>query len=985
VVASVTTNSLSVVNHITITSGTLSAPVQTVSLGGNWNNNTGVFIPGTGHVLFNGGSAQTIFKAAGEVFNNITFSNAGNKLLLSSITANTITINAGSLSANSFSISLSGNWVNNGGTFIPGTGTTIFTNTVTQTIFKSGGETFNNIIFSGAGNKSLLSAINVNTLTINAGTLTANNSNINLTGNWVNNGGSYVPGTNTTLFTGTTGQTIFKTGGEIFNDVSFINAGTKTLLSVITASNVTINTGSTLDVNTTNHQVNVKGDFLNSGVFTAQKGLVFLNGTVAQTIGGSAITNFYNLSLDNSAGALLSSAENLINTLTLSNGIFNTNAKVFTMVSTATNTARVAPITGTGDIIGNVTVQRYAPGGYTGWALLGTPISSSLTFQDWDDDMPISCSSCPDGSAAGFLSIYHYDETAIGSYSASTAYVPLSSITNPIVPNRGYWVYLGTGQTATSPITIDVTGSLRKFSNVIPLTKTNTGAVSDDGWNLIHNPYPSAIKWSSLRSGNSNVDNAIYGYNADLNGGAGGTVVFVNNISSPAIGAGGISDTIPMCQGFQVHCTASTNLTALETHKVSGNPSFLKMSQTTQLATNQQLLRLHLRGPMSFRDETVLYMESGATNNFDSEYDAIKMVGQDPNAPLIMLQSGVDEFQVNGVSPITSTFSMPIKTTTGYNGTYTISATNFNSFPAGACISLYDSFTGTTTNLKTNNYVFTLNSSSTNPRFVLNITINPLNITTHAQQPNCIAPNSGAIRAIGNSSGPWNYSWKDDNGVTVKTSLNKATEDTLTNLSGGNYSLEINTVGQCDNHDSTFTLDFVQQTTAQFVATDTSYLSNNGLVQFTNTSTNAVSNIWDFGDGFGTSVANSPLYNYSSAGVYTVTLISTSNSGCLDTTYRSVVVISDILITGVSQSKTGSLVLKSLEVNEFLLQGFMEGNENLTLKLYDGFGKMTTDYGILNSVSIHLPLNLNNLKPGIYFLSITGSKIQQSIKLPVTK
>lgn len=985
VTASVTTNSLSVISNITISSGTLSATGQTLSLGGNWNNNTGVFMPGTGLVLFNGTSGQTLYKSTGEIFNNITFSNGGNKTLLSSITANTLTINAGSLTANNFSISLSGNWINNGGSFVPGTGTTIFTNTVTQTIFKSGGETFNNIIFSGSGNKSLLSAISVNTLTINTGTLTANNSSVTLTGSWVNNGGLYVPGTNTTLFTGTLAQTIFKTGGEIFNNVSFSNAGTKTLLSAITASNVVINSGAVLDANTTNNQVSVRGDFLNSGIFTAQKGLVLLNGTVAQNIGGSTITNFYNLSLNNTAGATLNNAENLINTLTLSNGIFTTNAQVFTMVSTATNTARVAAITGTGDIIGNVTVQRYAPGGYTGWALLGTPISSALTFQDWDDDMPISCNSCPDGSAAGFLSIYSYDETAAGSYSVSTAYIPLSAITNPITPNKGYWVYLGTGQTSTSPITIDVTGSLRKFSNVIPLTKTNTGLVSDDGWNLIHNPYPSAIKWSSLRNGNTSVDNAIYGYNADLNGGAGGTVAFVNGISSPAVGSGGISDTIPMCQGFQVHCTASTNLTALETHKVSGNPSFLKMNQTAQVATTQQLLRLHLYGPTSFHDETVLYMQPGATNNFDTEYDAIKMVGQDPNAPLIMFHSGADEFQVNGVSPIASSFSMPLKTTTGYNGTYTISAANFNSFPTGACISLYDSFNGITTNLKTNNYVFTLSSSTTNPRFVLNITINPLNITTHLTQPNCIDPGSGTIRAIGNNAGPWNYSWKDVNGITVKTSLNKSTADTLANLSGGDYSLEINTVGQCDNHDSTFTVDFVQIPSAQFTSVDTTYLSNGGFVQFTNSSLNATNNAWDFGDNFGTSLSSNPLYNYSSAGIYTVTLISASSSGCLDTAYQSVVVVSDMLVTGIAKIKDGALLLKTLDQNEYLLQGFLEGNENLNFKLFDGFGKIIADYGYLNSSSIHLPLNLNNLKAGLYFLTITGSETQQSIKLPVTK
>ncbi|MES2761523.1 MAG: PKD domain-containing protein [Bacteroidota bacterium] len=843
-----------------------------------------------------------------------------------------------------------------------------------------------NVLVNSANvNASLLtnSLSVINNITINSGTLTANTFAISLGRNWANNGGIFAPGTGTVTFSGTLSQTIFKTGGETFNDIAFTNAGTKTLLSAITASNVVINTGSNLNVNTTNNQVTVRGNFTNSGSFNAQRGLVFLNGTVAQSIGGTSTTDFYNLTLNNNAGANITHAENLISTLTLNNGAFNTNAQIFTMVSTATNTARIAQITGTGDIIGNLNVQRYAPGGYTGWALLGTPISSALTFQAWDDDMAISCSSCPDGSANGFLSIYSYSEAAVGSYSSTASYVPLTAITNPIVPNKGYWVYLGTGPNATAPITIDVTGTVRKFNNAIPLTRTNTGSVMNDGWNLIHNPYPSAIRWSSLRNGNASVDNAIYGYNADLNGGAGASVSFVNGISSPAIGAGGISDSIPMFQGFQVHCTANATLTALESYKIGGNPAFVKMSQTAQVASSAQpLLRFYLDGPTSFHDETVLYMQAGATNNFDIEYDAIKMAGQDPSAPTIMFQNGADEYHINGVDIITSTFSMPLKATTGYTGTYTISLANFNSFPTGACISLYDTFTGITTDLKTNSYVFTLNSSTTGTRFVVNITINPLTINSTISQPNCNDPSAGEIIVSGNSSGPWNYYWKNAGGSVIKTSLNKASADTLLNLSGGDYSIDINTVGQCDANDSTFTINVVDPVTAQFSSVDTTYLSSGATVIFNNISTNSMNDSWNFGDGFGFSSVPNPTYNYSASGVYTVSLISTSNSGCIDTTYKSIVVIADI-VTGVFSQNSESLIIKTVSENEYLIEGIVNTEATVNFKLFDALGKLVNDYGDLNSAAINLRVNLKDHKAGIYFLNVTGTHTQKTIKLPV--
>ena len=980
--ATLLTNSLSIISNVNINTGTLTANSFDLSLGKNWVNSGGVFVPGTGMVLFNGTTAQTIFKAGGETFNHIAFSNAGNKTLLSPITTNTLTINSGTFTANTFSTSVLGNWVNNGGTFAPGTATVFFSGTTAQSIFKSGGETFNNITFSNAGIKTLLSNITTNTLTITSGTLAGSSFGMFVNGNWVNNGGILSPGTGTVTMNGTVAQTIFKSGGETFNTIAFNNNGAKTLLSNITATNVVINTSSNLDVTATNYTVAVKTLFSNSGTFTARKGVVLFNGITAATIGGSTTTDFWDVTLNNTAGVSLAHAENLVNTLTLTNGTFSTSAQPFTMISTSSNTARIAAIAATANIIGNVIVQRYAPGGYTGWALLGTPISSALTLQDWDDDIYISCPTCPDGSAAGFRSIYTYNEAAVGSYSSAASYIPLTSITNPITPNKGYWVYLGTGSSSTAPITLDVTGSVRKFSNSIPLTRTNTGSVPNDGWNLIHNPFPSPIKWSLLKGATANIDNAIYSYNADLNGGAGGSAAYVNGISSPALGAGGISDTIPMCQGFYVHCTANTTLTAVEANKVSGNPTFLKMNNTGSLSSPQELLRLYVKGSNLHNDETVLYLQNGATDGFDAEYDAIKMAGQDPSAPSIVLEDDSVEYQINAIAPITSNFSMRVKTLTGITGTYTVGITDYNNFPSGACISLYDTITGITTDLRAGNYVFTLNASLTKARFRLNITLNPLDVTTNIAQPLCDDPDAGMITAVGNNAGPWNYYWKDINGTLLRVKLNRLVADTLQGLSDGDYYVEVNTVGSCDNNTTLFSINAVTIPDAQFTSVDTVDLMLGGSIDFLNTSLNGSSYSWDFGDNTGVSTLESPTYYYSSVGVYTVSLITTSMEGCSDTIVKEIVVTN--AATGImSYSEGSSLVLKTLGDNEFTLHGNVKGNGVLNIKLHDVLGKLIIDYGNYNSDDINLPVNLQGYKAGIYFLDITGDNMRQTIKLPV--
>jgi len=817
-------------------------------------------------------------------------------------------------------------------------------------------------------------------IVIATGTLNANNLGISLGGNWINNGGLFTPGTGTVNFNSGTAQYLLKSGGETFNHLLFTGSGVKTFSSAITSNgNFSVSSGSSVDVSSLNNQLTVKGNFVNNGTFTTRTGLVAFTGTVAQTIGGSSVTDFYDMTLGNPAGASLSSAENLRGTLTLTTGVLNTNSQVFTMVSTATATARIAEITGSGDITGNVTVQRFVPGGTTGWCFIGTPLSSALTLNDWDDDIYISCPTCPDGSAGGFLSIYTYDETKSGFYDDYLSYIPLSTINDPIQAGKGYWVYSGTGQFTSADITMDVTGAVRKFNYTIPLNYTNYGSAVDDGWNLIHNPYPSPVSWSALKGTTANIDDAIYVWNTDLNGGTGGFASYVNGVSSPAVGSGGVGNTIPMWQGFYVHSTGATALNALESNKVAGNPTFLK--QNSAAASSGPLLRLNLKNNV-FNDETVLYLQAGANDIFDKDYDSYKMRGQDPNAPSIALEKGNKVFQINGVAPINGNFTMPLKTLTGYPGTYTISATNFSTFPNGACINLYDKFTGLTTNLKTSSYVFTLSDTTTVARFNLNITINPLNINSNINQPTCISPTNGQIIAVGANSGPWNYYWTS-NGSLVKTSLNKATADTLYNLSNGNYELEMNSVGMCDNNNSNYQVIGLFVPSASFQSVDTLDLNQSLSVTFTNTSQDAILYFWEFGDGIGTSTNAQPVYYYTSPGTYKVKMISWSVSNCADTASKYITVIGNAVGLNASSLTEASLLVKTLSNNEFVIQQRFTQPQTITFKLLDLSGRIIADYGTITSDTIDLPLDLKSFPAGIYFLNMTSGNENKIIKLPV--
>lgn len=80
------------------------------------------------------------------------------------------------------------------------------------------------------------------------------------------------------------------------------------------------------------------------------------------------------------------------------------------------------------------------------------------------------------------------------------------------------------------------------------------------------------------------------------------------------------------------------------------------------------------------------------------------------------------------------------------------------------------------------------------------------------------------------------------------------------------------------------------QTTAGFKVTNTGGEVNEGsALSLSNTSTNAVSYLWTFGNGK-SSVAKEPNYTYPHCGVYTVTLTVTDAQGHTETTSQELIV-----------------------------------------------------------------------------------------------
>lgn len=79
----------------------------TINVAGNWTNLGGTFTPGLNTVTFNGGGTQTITKAGGETFYNLTSGTTGPLTLGSNITVtNLLTMTSGNYNLNAFTLTL---------------------------------------------------------------------------------------------------------------------------------------------------------------------------------------------------------------------------------------------------------------------------------------------------------------------------------------------------------------------------------------------------------------------------------------------------------------------------------------------------------------------------------------------------------------------------------------------------------------------------------------------------------------------------------------------------------------------------------------------------------------------------------------------------------------------------------------------------------------------------------------------------------------
>lgn len=315
--------------------------------------------------------------------------------------------------------------------------------------------------------------------------------------------------------------------------------------------------------------------------------------------------------------------------LTMTSGNLTTNGNL-TLLSTSTNTARVAPITNGSVISGNVTVNRFIPGGSNKrkWRLLSSPVnvSGSIALSQFIDDIFITA---PAAAAGGFdvspnnnASIRTYNEATSGA--SSLGWTNPTNITNTVTTGTGLEVFVRGSRSLANPffnwtvpdnVTIDYIGTLNtgNITKSLTYTPSTGGATTADGFNLVGNPYASPINFDTTAGWTkTNIENKFWCYNPNSsNYGIYDAVAHT--------GTNGITRYIASGQAFFVRATSASSPSITFTENVKCKQSGNSYFRPSKVVSTYPMLRMTLESDSSEYDEAIILIDSINGSNLPTD------------------------------------------------------------------------------------------------------------------------------------------------------------------------------------------------------------------------------------------------------------------------------------------------------------------------------------------------------------------------------
>lgn len=458
---------------------------------------------------------------------------------------------------------------------------------------------------------------------------------------------------------------------------------------------------------------------------TSTTGVLDFAGSSEQTISGDGTFDIYDMNVAKSSNKVIlnRNVETVVNNdLDISGGTLEIAAgKELTINNELKNTVGASGLviksdaSGTASIIqeiGNVpaTVERY------------------LTGANWHLVMPTT-SGNSDYGADWFYSYYeitddYWNTTTIFGTSGWTQVATASQ-------TEGFIYKKSTDQTCSFS-----GGNLTAIDhdfNITYTTNGHSGTVAVDdlgnidwtyflGWNLIGNPYASAIEWASMPN-DDDIENGVYFWDGVK------YQYYLKSGTAYSIGVNysvtGANSVIPAGQAFFVKAKTGGNgqITIPENIRIHDNQTFWK-NENNEIVPN--LLRMNIE-QNEYTDETVVWNCEESTDSHDADNDLLKRFSMDNSKPQIYTTnpSKTFLFALNSFPEIGENKQIPIGVKIGTTGEHIINCTE-NNFDN---INIYLEDTELDKIIDLNNttsYTFYAEEGVFNSRFVLHFSLSEM-------------------------------------------------------------------------------------------------------------------------------------------------------------------------------------------------------------------------------------------------------------------
>lgn len=387
-----------------------------------------------------------------------------------------------------------------------------------------------------------------------------------------------------------------------------------------------------------------------------------------------------------------------------------------TLTNNAGNTGLVikSDASGTGSLITNSSVSATAERYITGstdltlkkYHFVCRPFTENYTSGEWLDSY-----------------LFEHNEAAT---TEATAWTAIGSSTSyPLTASKGYLLYY-----PEAAKTYSHTGTLKSDNTTVSAAYTSGALYA--GYNLIANMYSSALDFSNA-SYWSGCEPTIWIWNS-----AGGNYGSYNRTSG---GINNATKDIPVGQGFFVKVASAGTLTIDKAARVHSNQAYLKNS-----VTEQNKLRLKVDANTYF-DEILMSFNNDATTEYDSEFDAKKMIGQEEAPQLSSIATDGTQLSINSLPYADGDVLIPLKFSLTHAAEVTFNATGVESFNPNATLYFEDTEMGQVINLREQPfYIINYGGGAAENRFWLRIGSLTVNQKENQQINGTVFASNGKIK-----------------------------------------------------------------------------------------------------------------------------------------------------------------------------------------------------------------------------------------------